>query len=140
MKRLFASTQLLVMLLIIVLLGGFSYMGLPGRLELTPSNILSVAVDTEESSRYIPYKDPDKIQAAVKALTTMQQVDDNNSSIVRNADEKRVTFTIRVNFKDSSTQSYFGEYYAQEKAYIIHPFRSGGAYRVEKAVLDPLFQ
>lgn len=136
MRNKLLSKQLLSLLLIVVLLTGFSYGVQPGRLELNESNVMSVSVDNHNrGGGYRAYQDAVKIRAAVQTIMEMKEVarPDNRPSGSNNP-----LYNVRINFKDGSARTYFVEYFQNGTTVYLHPTNTGYTYEVSKATIDPL--
>lgn len=129
--------QLLSLLLIVVLLTGFSYGIQPGRQDIKESNVSSVAVDDHSQGMYEAYRDTETIRAAVRSVTEMT-LSENRTN--RPSNNERTSFTVRISFKDASTRTYYVEYYKNDSTVYLHPLNSEQTYEIAKDIIAPVLQ
>jgi hypothetical protein len=130
------SKELLSMLVIVLLLTGFSYGVQPGRQAVTEQNMESVSVNDHTTGGYRNYKDEETIRSSVEILKNMKEVSRESNSNYR---ENR-SFSIRFNFKDGSSRTYFVHYFINGSTVYLNPFNTGVSYEVPKTLIDPLLK
>jgi hypothetical protein len=139
MKSIKLSKELLSMLIIVILLTGFSYAVQPGRQPVTEETLESVSLDYHTQGgnhQNNNYKDAATIRSAVEVLNNMKEVPRENNSSYR---ENR-NFTIRFNFKNGFSRTYFVHYFINGSTVYLNPFNTGVSYEVPKSLIDSLLQ
>ncbi|WP_127585136.1 hypothetical protein [Paenibacillus koleovorans] len=133
-----SSKELLTLVVVTLVLTGFSYGLQPGRTELVEENIDSVSVDSHGVGGLKNYKDAETIRAASELLNGLDQEMTESNYREKWQFTNVNNYTVRINMKDGSTRTFFIEAMRNRGEAYVHPFNRERTYMYPNEKLEPL--